>query len=565
LLALLSLLFLAALAHVSLCEEITTGDIVQISLKIGTVKMLKTIIISNGTYTLRLCGLKADTEVNIALPSYSSYGVSSILYVDMTGREKPLVVDRYTPDNVTFRVPQDALCVLVYISRKPTSAELVPVGNITLRYEVVNSNVTISSNVVPSTAVFGNKIAKLLYVDVCFLSLAPVRLRVRNLTYAVFIRNDTQVIDGYLLYRQCIRTYMLPLVVKVEGAATMQITAYYGVKLGKRAERLSKTVTVRLSPSLVAACSNVQLCNYTMCGREVRAHIGDTLLVSLSGVIVAKVRLDSTFNDTLTLRLPELIPLRTVKLVDRYGHLLNNSKITVILRGFITTELRDDVCVPAGFYTVMFKLYNRTYTLGREYIDRGSVIELPLRAYPVRYSEQMSNYTVIFQVKDVKLVNPHVVILPPDLNLSDVKVLVKVGRDLIETWFEVKNNTIVVSPCVAKVKFTVSDMLGFPVENVKISLAHGEYRYVCSLGSFCLVPCGSYVMYVQVGGSIIKEEKITIHRGIKHITVTLSMLSRRSLELVMYFIAIACVIATVSVAGRFARRGKEESEIIEIQ
>ncbi len=559
------LLLLIAVTCVAFAQEIPTKDVLQVRVSSGSVSFLKTIIMNNETYMLRLCGFKPGSIVKIELSNYSSYGIGRVLYLTFTGKTRIATLLKYVPWSVSLRVPSDALCILVEIARRPPNAMLRPLGNITLRYEVVNSNVTIDSEVVPDTAVIGDHIARLSHVDVCLLSLAPVKILLDTKQYVALIRNDTVILNGYLLYRQCLRSYSFPLRFKVIGAATVQVTAYYGVPLSTH--RKSETVTVRLSPEEAKTCTNVRLCNSTYCGPSVRVKLGGYLIVSVSGIALTRLRLDSAFSKILTLTLPGLVPSEDIKLVDEDGHILNKTDIDVVLRGLITTSLTRGTCIPRGTYMIIMRLYNKTYSIGRESIGEGTLIQLPVRMYLVKFAGKMNIRRVVFFVKDLKIVNPRVILLPPDTSPRDLKVLIITSMGSVETWFNVVNNTIIVDSCIARVKFYADDYLGFSLDNAEIVLTHGEYRYVCTAATPCLLPCGNYVVQVQLGSKTLYMGEIEIGPRTRQVTLRLQLLSSRSVELLTYVAAIAGVVVIVAGVSRFSRRsrGEDEAEIIEIQ
>ncbi len=562
--ALLCLLFLSTAICIASSSESSTGALLQVRVQIGNLTFLKTLIVNNKTYILRLCNLKPGTDVQIELARYSNYGISRVAYLTPFGQERAIVVTKYQLNSVIFRVPSEALCILVELSRKPYRGWIRPIGNITLRYQVVNGNITVDESTVPYTAVISGKIAKLAYVDLCLLSLAPVHIKLYTEEYAVLIRNDTELLNGYLIYRECIRSYVFPLKLTVIGAATVQITAYYGIPV-KLEERNTGQITVRLSQRLARSCANVQICNSTLCGKKVKAEIGDYLIVSVSGIAIARLKVDSAFNKTVSLALSDLVPATSIRLLDRDGYQLNESTVDVILRGPITTELRGDICIPEGTYTIIMRLYNRTYILGQEHIGANTVIQLPVKMYLVRYNEHTDVHRVVFYIKDIRLVNPHIILLPPGTTLEDVRVVLKVRGSSIETWFNVYNNTILVRSCVAAVRFNVHDFLGFPVSNAKLILLHGRHEYTCRGDSLCQIPCGDYLMRVLIGSDIIREQKVAIDPETREITITLNIFSHRSTELIAYALITAVAILVASAVRKFVRRNEEEEEVIEIQ
>ncbi len=553
-------------------QSTSTYYIEQLEITRKNSTKILTIYIPEGStnYTLKICNIYGN--ITIKLSNYSSYAISNIKFITITGQVLPGKAYRYYLREVSLEIPSDVRCIEISLRRTEVSDSTgMIVTGLSQKFILNNNEINITTSVFPPLMIFNRKLGKLLFYKICVLSVAPISIILRPDYFTMIILETHRG----TLYEKCYKTYEKNIEVKVEGTAIVNITAYYIIGSGRRIEKL-RNVTVTLARRLIKECNNVEICNSTYCGLTVIGREKGIIFLTVNNVAVRAYYLDSVIDGKIVIS-DSIIPLSSILLVDSSGTPLTCSElgkgVKIILQGPVTLIYGAHTCAVEGYYKAILRIGNITYSLGSVYLMPGTEIRLPFKKLKIHVllGGLCRNGCKIGVIMCGRSHNYYVTPHNTTFKIAYLEYCKQTPQPVayyrgrrVPLEYSYYGNILLVNACIAEIVVHVRDMLGFNIN--ALTYVDGK---LCE--GRCIVTCGDHDISVEAYGVNVTK-RIYVNSGVKIINMRIQVLGYKSLIVVMFIVAV--IIATVSAAikpwkargreKRKRRRVVEEEDVIEI-
>ncbi len=541
-------------------QTTSTYYIEQIGVKTENSTKIYTIYIpgQESNYTVKICNIRGN--VTIELSNESSYAISNINFITMTGNIVPGQALKYYLREIKLHVPEYVRCVEINLKRCEIydNAGIIVEG-ISQEFVLNNNKINITTSLFPKLMIFNRKIGKLLFYKVCIVSVAPINVTIRPDMFTVMIYSGHRG----ALYEECYKIYEKNFEISIEGTAVVNVTAYYIITVPKKNVKIKKVI-IELANNILKTCNNVEICNDTYCGMKIIGEEKGLVFLTINNIAVRAYYLDSIIDGRIAIS-DDIVPLKSVILVDSNGVPLTltelGKNVKIILQGPVTVSYNQHVCAVEGYYNAILKVGNITYNLGTIYIMPGAELRLPFKRLKVRVQlgGLCSNgcRVIIYTCG-----REHSYYVTPHNNTFRIAYLeyckqtpipVAYYTRKIELPYAYYGNMLLVNACLSRLIINVRDILGFHVN--AIIYIDGE---PCTKS--CVVPCGYHTVTIYACG-INVTRRIYAESKMKIVNIRVQTLGYKSIIVIMFIIAL--IVSIAALASRpWRARGKERKRTV---
>ncbi|NPA69768.1 MAG: hypothetical protein GXO26_03095 [Crenarchaeota archaeon] len=555
-LTLMIIITLISTSHTVHAQQTTsTYYIEQIAVKTKNNTKIYTIYIpeQEENYTVKICNIVGN--ITIELSNESSYAISSINFITITGNIVPGWAVKYYLRKVKLDVPEYVKCIEINLRKSEIYDNTgIIVEGISQEFVLNNNKINITTSLFPRLMIFNRKIGKLLFYKVCIVSVAPINVTISPSMFTVMIYRGHRG----TLYEECYKIYEKNFEISIEGTAVVNVTAYYIIMSNRRNIKMRKTI-VELDSEILKTCNNVEICNNTYCGSKVIGEEKSIIFLTINNIAVRAYYLDSVVDGKVVLS-DDIVPLRSVVLVDSNGAPLTlaelGKNVKIILQGPVTVTYSQHTCAVEGYYDAILKVENITYNLGTIYIMPGTELRLPFKRLKV--SVQLGGLCsngcriVIYTCgrEHNYYVTPHNntfrIAYLEYCKQTPLPVAYYIRR--IELPYAYYGNLLLINACISKLIINVRDLLGFHVN----ALIYVDGKQ-CTRS--CVVTCGYHTVNVYAYGMNITR-RIYVSSSVKVINIRVQTLGYKSIIVIMFIVAL--IVSIVALASRpWRARGKE--------
>ncbi|NPA23340.1 MAG: hypothetical protein GXO23_03485 [Crenarchaeota archaeon] len=550
------LLLLTTSSIVHAQQNTTTYYIEQIEVKTKNSTKIYTVYIPEEAtnYTVDICNVYGN--ITILLSNYSSFAISKIRFLTVTGKRITGRVTEYYLRKARLHVPSYVRCVEISLRRSNLYDNFgIIVEGISQEFVLNNNKINITTSLFPRLMIFNRKLGKLLFYKVCIVSVAPINVTMRPSYFTMMIYEKHES----TLYETCYKTYEKEFEIGIEGTAIVNVTAYYIISSGKKAEKL-RNVEIVLAREITDECDNVEICNSTYCGTSIIGREKGMIFLTVNNIAVRAYYLDSVLDGKIRLT-DSVVPLSSVALVDSNGAPLTVSElgrnVRILLQGPVTVTYGPHICAVEGYYKAVLKIGNITYDLGTIYLMPGSEIRLPFKKLEIRvilgglcrekcrieiytcgrsHSYLITPENTTFKMAYLEYCKETP--LPVALYMSS-----RIRLDY--TYY---GDMLLVNACLSRIVVNVKDMLGFPIN----AIVYVDGR-ICSRS--CIVTCGTHTISVNAYG-VNETREIYVNGSVRTVDIRINVLGYKSMIVMMFIIAV--IVALVALATRPWRARKRE-------